>query len=79
MFMGNRIQNCLTTKPAVESTTETLLKGAERPGGFPGGPVVKALHFHCRGLGSIPGLGTKILQSKKKKKTIKKKKNRNLT
>ena len=73
MFMGNRIQNRLTTKPAVESTTETLLKGAERPGGFPGGPVVKTLHFHCRGLGSIPGLGTKILQSKKKKRLRKKK------
>ena len=22
---------------------------------FPGGPVVKTLHFHCRGTGSIPG------------------------
>ena len=27
---------------------------------FPGGPVVKTLHFHCRGQGSIPGWGTKI-------------------
>ena len=27
---------------------------------FPGGPVVKTLHFHCRGKGSIPGWGTKI-------------------
>ena len=24
---------------------------------FPGGPVVKTPHFHCRGTGSIPGLG----------------------
>ena len=43
---------------------------------FPGGPVVKTSHSHCRGHGfegSIPGWGTKILhatqhsQEKKKK------------
>ena len=27
---------------------------------FPGCPVVKTLHFHCRGYSSIPGQGTKI-------------------
>ena len=27
---------------------------------FPGGPVGKTPHFHCRGTGSIPGQGTKI-------------------
>ena len=27
---------------------------------FPGGPVVKTLHFHCRGTGFLPGRGTKI-------------------
>ena len=27
---------------------------------FPGYPVVKTLHFHERGWGSIPGWGTKI-------------------
>ena len=26
----------------------------------PGGPVVRTLRFHCQGLGSIPGWGTKI-------------------
>ena len=26
---------------------------------FPGGPVVKTLHSQCRGLGSIPGQGTR--------------------
>ena len=26
---------------------------------FPGSPVVRALHFHCRRHGSIPGQGTK--------------------
>lgn len=26
-----------------------------------GGPVVKALHFHCEGISSIHGQGTKIL------------------
>ena len=42
---------------------------------FPDSPVVKTLHFQCRGrVGLIPGLGTKILhaewhgQKKKKKK-----------
>ena len=28
---------------------------------FSGSPVVKTLHSHFRGQGSIPGLGTKIL------------------
>ena len=27
-------------------------------GDFPGGLVVRIWHFHCRGLGSIPGWGT---------------------
>ena len=37
---------------------------------FPGGPVAKTLCFQCRGIGSIPGQGTKIphavLHSQKK-------------
>ena len=32
-------------------------------GDFPGGPVVSTTHYHCRGKGSIPGLGTKILHA----------------
>ena len=39
---------------------------------FPCGPVVRTRYFHCHGLGSIPGQGTKILQAiqqgQKKKK-----------
>ena len=31
-------------------------------GDFPGGPVVKTLSFQCRGLGSIPGQGSLVLQ-----------------
>ena len=27
---------------------------------FPGGAIVKTLHFYLRGMGSIPGKGTKI-------------------
>ena len=27
---------------------------------FPGGPVIRTPHFHCRGLGSILSQGTKI-------------------
>ena len=33
---------------------------------FPGGPMVKTLHFHSEGLGLIPSQGTKILHAKKK-------------
>ena len=43
-----------------------------KPGGrnctqweFPGGPVVRTLCFHCRGLDSVPGWKMKILQAKK--------------
>ena len=32
-------------------------------GEFPGGSVVRTWYFHCHGLGSIPGWGTKILQA----------------
>ena len=32
---------------------------------FPGGPMVKTLHFHSEGLGLIPSQGTKILHAKK--------------
>ena len=42
---------------------------------FPEGTVVRTQYFHCWGLGSIPGRGTKILQrkaqSKKKKNLLK--------
>lgn len=31
--------------------------------GIPGGPVVRALHAHCQGPGSVPGQGTKIPQA----------------
>ena len=48
---------------------------------FPGGPVVKTLRFQCRGMGSIPGQGTKIphsVQCSQKTKKIKKKKRKGL-
>ena len=34
-----------------------------RPRQLPGYPVVRNLHFHCCGLGSIPGQGAQILQA----------------
>ena len=41
---------------------------------FPGGPVVRTAHFHCRAPHSIPGRGTKISQdewpTKKRKKKV---------
>lgn len=40
---------------------------------FPGGPEVKILHFRCRGEGSPPGQGTKILHAAKPEKKKKKK------
>ena len=50
-------------------TTLTILKIT---GEFLGSPVVRTWHFHCQGLGSIPGQGTKIPQAmsqcQKKKK-----------
>ena len=43
-------------------------------GDFPGSPVVKNLHFHCGGTGSIPGWGTKNPHAtqcgQKKKKSL---------
>ena len=33
------------------------------PRDFPGDPVIKTQHFQCRGTGSNPGWGTKILQA----------------
>lgn len=32
-------------------------------GEYPGGPVVRTLHSHCRGHGFCPWLGNKILQA----------------
>ena len=32
---------------------------------LPGSPMIKTLHFHCRGMGSIPGKGTKIPWAKR--------------
>lgn len=40
---------------------------------FPGGPEVKILHFRCRGEGSPPGQGTKILHAAKPERKKKKK------
>ena len=45
---------------------------------FPGGPVVKTLCFHCWGLGSIPGGGTKILQAERLSQKNKKEENKNI-
>ena len=42
---------------------------------FPRGPVVRTWRFHCWGLGSVPGQGTKIPQAAQRGQ--KKKKNSN--
>ena len=41
---------------------------------FPGSPVVKTPHSQCRGIGSIPGWGSKMTQEQPKFKKKKKKK-----
>ena len=38
---------------------ETSLNKSDAPGDFPGGSVIKASCCQCRGVGSIPGWGTK--------------------
>lgn len=53
-------------------------KRKDTPGNFPGGPVVRAPGFYCKGSGSIFGWKTKIWQAvgcgqKKKKKEDKEK------
>ena len=35
---------------------------------FPGSPVVRTWHFHCRGLELVPGQGTKMSWHSQKKK-----------
>ena len=40
---------------------------------FPDGSAVKTLHFHCRGMGSIPGWGTKIWTQREKKSWLSRK------
>jgi len=45
---------------------------------FPGGPVARTRHFHCYGLGSVPGVGTKILQASRCGQKQKKKKKEGL-
>ena len=48
------------------ATVETQLPSEKLPEGFPGGPVVKTLHFHAGGLGSTPGMPCSTATKKKK-------------
>ena len=41
---------------------------------FPDGLVIRTRHFRCQGPGSVPGQGTKILQTMQHGKKKKKKK-----
>ena len=48
---------------------------------FPGSPVVKTLHFHCRGMDLIPDQGTKIPHDtwpRKKKSGVKMSESKNI-
>ena len=66
-------QRGCTSLERIERSLSRLKHKNTQSGEFPGGPVVRIQCFHCEGLGSIPGQGTKILQDawrgqKKKKK-----------
>ena len=50
---------CLTSKTLYTKAVPSKL-GCNQE--FPGGPVTMTWHFHCHGLGLIPGQGTKIPQ-----------------
>ena len=39
--------------------TPTFATQKSKGGDFPGGPVIKMWHFHCRGAGLIPSQGIK--------------------
>ena len=49
--------------PSCQPDVTALCTKQVDPGDFPGGPVVRTLRFHCRGTGSIPGQGAKILHA----------------
>ena len=62
---------------SLKSITSTFtLRNYQWVGSFPGSPVAGTLCFHCRGMGSTPGWGTKISHaapcSQKKKKKLEK-------
>ena len=56
-----------------------IFKGAKgKRGEFPGSPVVRTLHSHCRGPRFNPWLGTKVLQDVRHGQKKKEKKEKNL-
>ena len=59
-LMSSRTANQFLSLSTVSSTGP----GKEDvPRDFSGSPVVKTLHSQCRGMGLIPGQGTKILHA----------------
>ena len=48
---SNRLGWLGRNKPAHPGWRRKVLERKEEPMGFPGGPVVKTLRFHCRGCG----------------------------
>ena len=68
--------HCLLRLPPLTTLYKTspLLQRKGPPQEFPGSPVVKTPHFHCRVYRLHPGWGTKILQiwaKPKKEKKVK--------
>ena len=51
--------NSVTNKKKIQ-TNQFKKKKVGRIQDFPGSPVAKTRHFHCRGYSSIPGQGTEI-------------------
>ena len=69
----------MTSKGTTKKKINWISSKFKTFGEFLSGPVARTWIFHCRGLGPIPGQGTKILQAvhgvAKKKKKLNKIKN----
>ena len=60
---NQKLREFVASRPALQGMLEVLRE-------FPEGPVVRTWCFHCRGPGSIPGQGTKILRAADRKSVV---------
>ena len=63
-LVDSKVANILSSLKSFIAMEFALLKCKEQVSrGFPSSPLVKPLHFQCRGPGSVPGWGAEIPQS----------------